>query len=365
MINLRYHIVSLTAVFLAIGIGLTLGSTFLDRATVENLNGQLQRLEDRLGEREQEVEDLRDQVEQFEQRRTALDEQASGLLGGVLESVPVVMISARGADEADVEQTVSSLAVAGADVQGVWWLTDRWALEDEGAITDLAEVLEEDSDDPSRLRRTAITRMGGELRARQLLDTATGDDEPDADEPDADEPTDSTDSTDTTDTTDTTHPIAPPTEGGTGVGTGPPSGELELVDALVEAGFIEFEAVGGGPDGLVFPDGTRTVFGAGSPEVPDDLVLEPLIRRLARASDTPVLGVVGSVMPENGAIADAVAVIREDEVLRAVVPTVDELEHFEGWAAMVLSLDQVTEGVVGHYGLADSASRLLPPMRTP
>ena len=35
MINLRYHIVSITAVFLALGIGLTLGSTFLDRVTVD------------------------------------------------------------------------------------------------------------------------------------------------------------------------------------------------------------------------------------------------------------------------------------------------------------------------------------------
>ena len=31
MINLRYHIVSITAVFLALGIGTALGGTFLDR----------------------------------------------------------------------------------------------------------------------------------------------------------------------------------------------------------------------------------------------------------------------------------------------------------------------------------------------
>jgi hypothetical protein len=38
MINLRYHIVSLTAVFLAIGIGLAFGSSFLDQATVDGIN---------------------------------------------------------------------------------------------------------------------------------------------------------------------------------------------------------------------------------------------------------------------------------------------------------------------------------------
>jgi hypothetical protein len=58
MINLRYHIVSLTAVFLAIGIGLTLGSTFLDRATVDNLQGQLESLETRLQERDEQIDEL-------------------------------------------------------------------------------------------------------------------------------------------------------------------------------------------------------------------------------------------------------------------------------------------------------------------
>jgi hypothetical protein len=33
MINLRYHIVSITAVFLALGIGLAFGAAFIDRAT--------------------------------------------------------------------------------------------------------------------------------------------------------------------------------------------------------------------------------------------------------------------------------------------------------------------------------------------
>src|ERR671918_510521 len=45
MINFRFHIVSLTAVLLALGIGLVLGTTFLDDATVDELKDQLEGLE--------------------------------------------------------------------------------------------------------------------------------------------------------------------------------------------------------------------------------------------------------------------------------------------------------------------------------
>src|SRR5690606_29453864 len=112
------HIVSLTAVFLAIGIGLTLGSTFLDRATVENLNGQLENLETRLGERDERIGVLEDDLTEAEALQSALDEQGAGLLAGRLDDVPVVVIASAGVDQDDVDGAVESLQTAGAAVQG-------------------------------------------------------------------------------------------------------------------------------------------------------------------------------------------------------------------------------------------------------
>ena len=73
----------------------------------------------------------------------------------------------------------------------------------------------------------------------------------------------------------------------------------------------------------------------------------------------------GSALPGDGGVSDLVTMIRQDDRLRELVPTVDQLEHFEGWAAMVLALADVDGGVVGHYGLGDDASRLLPALRAP
>lgn len=45
MINLRYHIISIVAVFLALGIGLALGSTFVDSILVNELEDQVDEFE--------------------------------------------------------------------------------------------------------------------------------------------------------------------------------------------------------------------------------------------------------------------------------------------------------------------------------
>ena len=45
VINLRYHIVSIVAVFLAVRIGLALGSTFVDSVLVSELEDQVDKFE--------------------------------------------------------------------------------------------------------------------------------------------------------------------------------------------------------------------------------------------------------------------------------------------------------------------------------
>lgn len=346
MINLRYHIVSLTAVFLAIGIGLTLGSTFLDRATVDNLNGQLESLEGRLGDRETRIGELEGQVDRFATTQSALDEQGRALLVGRLTDVPVMVLDAQGADEEDVNGALQALAAAGADVQGTLTITDRFRLDDEPTITDLASLIGNESADPSRLRRTVIASLGGELRTRQLLgiqEPAEGDAAPDPAAAPAPDPTG-----------EAADAVAAPQE------TSP---QIALVDELVASGFLSFEAAPGGPDTPMFPAGTRLLIVGGSSTVPDDLVIEPLLERMARATTTPVLGVVSSGLPGDGQVGDAVAVIRENETLRELISTVDSVEHFAGQAAVVLALADIGDGIVGHYGLGEGASQLIPPLQ--
>ena len=377
MINLRYHIVSLTAVFLAIGIGLTLGSTFLDRATVDNLNGQLENLETRLGDREDQINELQAALDDDRSLQGALDDQATGLLAGRLRPVPVVVLSSQGVDEGEIDAAVQALLLAGADVQGRWRLTDRFLLNSEAAVADLAAAIDEQTDDPARLRRTAIATIGRELRIRQEAGVGGGTDGDTGGDTTSttvagDDAETTTTSADTTSSTtlpdagaDQSEGTSTTSEPGVGPEGSTPADTLPVVSALADAGFVSFEPVPGGADGAVFPDGTRLIIVGGSPDVPDDVVLAPLVTRLTLGATDPVPVVVTSAMDGDGDVADIVSVVRDDDRLRTLVATVGNLEHFQNWAALVLALSDLDDKVVGHYGLGEGATRLLPPMQVP
>jgi hypothetical protein len=356
MINLRYHIVSLTAVFLAIGIGLTLGSTFLDRATVENLNGQLESLEARLGDRDTQIERLQSDLEGSEALQSALDEQGAGLLAGRLDPVPVVVLAAQGVDEGDLSGAVESMQLAGADVQGVWWFTERLLLNTPADVADLSAALDETSNDPARLRRLTVDALGGELRAHQELALEITEDEAEADEEGVVDPGAEEGAADAADAE---------TGGLEDVSTAEDleSQDAPLSQALTDAGFITFEAITDGPEAPTLAPGVRLVVVGGSSVVPDDLFVAPLVQQLARGADEPIGTVVTSAMGDDAAVSEVVSVIREDESLRSLVSTVDGLDHFQGWMATVLAVGDLGDGVVGHYGLGEGATSLLPPLR--
>lgn len=358
MINLRYHIVSLTAVFLAIGIGLTLGSTFLDRATVENLNGQLENLEGRLGERDEQIGELQQEVDRTQALQESLDEQGPGLLAGRLDPVPVLLVASQGVDEADVDGVVQSLEVAGAEVQGLWWLSERFLLESEADVDDLAAALGEESSDPARLRRVAVAALGDELRDRQTdeVDPAEPPLDPEgAGTPEAQVPVDPA----------TGQPAATTTSSTTSTVVPGDAADLGDAQALLDAGFLVFQQVGSGPEVPTVPAGVRLVVIGGSPAVPDDVVVQPLLARMTADLEEPATTVVASALGGGDEVSEVVAAIRDDERLRAVVSTVDDLDHFQGWMAIVLAIEDVGEGVIGHYGFGDGASSLLPPLQEP
>ena len=95
MINIRYHIVSITAVFLALGIGVLLGSTFLDRATVNVLDSQISSAEKRIRATNEENDRLNQQVSESRERDASLILVGSeSLVAGELTDLPVLVVAA-------------------------------------------------------------------------------------------------------------------------------------------------------------------------------------------------------------------------------------------------------------------------------
>lgn len=346
MINLRYHIVSITAVFLALGIGLTLGSTFLDRVTVDTLKNQLDTVQKRVDRTETANRSLTDRVDALDERDDALaGELPERLLGGHLDAVPVLVVAARGTDESLVRAAVASLSAAGAQVAGTWWLTDRWALDDADEVSELAAVLEVSTQDADRLRRNGAIRMA------EVLDEAA---QPAPVAPAPDPAADPN--------------VAPEIPAAPAV---PPAGEPVLAARLREAGFIDYEALPGSADGQVLLPGAATryvVVSSTQPEAGPQLFATALLDEVVAGGVAPVVAAQGEVdiatsegpAPEDARRTSFVGPLREGVLTRERLSTVDDLDTAAGLAALVLALEDLAEQRTGHYGVAPGAARLLP-----
>ena len=350
MINLRYHIVSITAVFLALGIGLVFGATFIDRAIVDGVEGNLRAIEEQNDDLRRDNDALQARVAAAAEAEEELREQGlAQLVEGRLEGVPVLVLAVRGVDEDVVRATADAVVAAGAELGGVLWLTERLALDDDGEIADLADTLQLGIDDPSRLRASFARRVGTALAAAAAPVLVPVEPvEPDA--------------------TTTTLPLD-------GV---EPTAEPPLLTALRAAEFLELDPPQEPPAGFaVVPEaGLRVVVISGPGAVVSDAeVLEPLLDELTEDAVPQVGGpvvVAAQRGPDEGAEATEdfdpaaervsfVGPLRTTDGLRERLSTVDDLERFTGLLAVVLALEHGAAGQYGHHGVGEGAQSLLPP----
>lgn len=341
MINFRYHVVSLVAVFLALGIGVIMGSAVIDRAIVDRLEDQQRGLRADIEDVEQTNEELR--AENHELRETAeqlTEEGSQRLLTGTLGDVPVLTIATRGIRSDSFDALLSLLQTSGATSQGTIWLTDRLVLDDDDEVRDLRAALDApESLSVTNLRRLALSTLSITIRAPAAASPTGGDDEEVGDQP------------------------ALPGEA-VDAGAGDVARDSVFV-ALRDAGFVDFDpSEDATTDDLEIAPGTRVVLVSGeSSDVPADLVPIPLAARLverrAGMPDVPVL-----VAEDRSSIEEPdvgfVAILREDDALAGRLSTVDNIGDFAGRLASVLALVDLEAGRVGHFGRGPGAQRLLP-----
>jgi hypothetical protein len=337
MINFRFHIVSLTAVLLALGIGLLLGTTFLNDALEEELRNQLNGLERDLRREGERNDALQAQLDAFEEEAAGLDEQlGERLFAGQLPRVPVLVVAPRGIDDGLVDRVTTALDQADADLAGTWWLTDRLVLDDDNEVTELAETLELGTDDAGTLRDDF---------ARQLSDVLAA-------------------------AADPSNPSGPAgVVDPVGTAQAAPA-EPEVLARLREAGFVEYDVPDGGGDVVRLPaSGLRIVVvsGPGTSLSLGDALMPVLTDLTSGDRPTPVVAVEPSAVPDDQADDEAaeerlVDAIRDDDGLSRSVSTVDDLDRVSGRVATVLALVDAQPGAerVGHYGTEDGA-QLLPP----
>jgi hypothetical protein len=314
VINFRFHLVSLVAVFLALALGVVVGSTVIDKAIVDRLSAQIDSVKKRADEQRAENRTLRDQMKGLE---TFIAQSQPQVVGRRLNQVAVTVVAVRGVPAEDVRGAVDILRQAGALVPGILWIEDTFSAPEPGARTKLVQAMGDSGLATEDLRLVALEALGRRL--------ATG----------------------------------------TGVAAvATPSGaEIDTLVAFNEAGLVSFDRLGGGAVSLdSWPAaGTRMLLVDGSQAHPlPGTVSLPVLRAASAAGGRLALAEVfrpTATVKDRGAVVRGV---RDDAALARVVSTVDDLDNTMGQVALTLAVQELGTGRAGHYGEGPGASSHLP-----
>jgi hypothetical protein len=312
MISFRFHVVSITAVFLAIAIGVVVGTTYVDRAVVDSLENRVDRVSRNLDERKAENDALEAELDQT---RAYAEISADFAVTDRLTGVPVLLLAARGVDEDVAAQTLALARRAGAVVPGITWLEERWSLESDEDRASLATATGiEDQGSSGAVRGAALNALTAALGAAADPAIAKG-----------------------------------------------------VLTALVDGGFLSVDAQDDGAPRL-------DVLAGASPRVllltgtdASDRVTPAAAQMVDRASAAGLPTVAAEAFvqrsdgPERGR---GFARTMEDDVRDRIV-LVDDAELPQGRVAAILALVEVAAGRVGHFGYGADADGIIPAWTTP
>lgn len=300
MIAFRFHLVSIVAIFLALGLGVLTGTTVLNRGIVAGLENQTDRLAAQRSELREALDELSAEADVW--RR--FGEGVSGLLvEGRLEGTEVVLITQEGTDEVAIDSVRRALDAAGAtmirriSIDGKMALTDR---SDRVLLSGIVGGGSADSED--ELLVSAADRLADQLAFGTV--------------------------------------------------------ETDLVEALREAGFLREERSDPEtPPGEVDPDRPVIVAvagGDGTPPLEPASFLVPLVERLV------LDGQRVAASESESSDYPFVALLRDGDVGDRLV-TQDNVDQVPGEVGLVLGIEGLlVEGATGHYGIKDGADGLLP-----
>jgi hypothetical protein len=313
VVSFRFHIVSIIAVFLAIAIGVVVGSTYVDRAIATSLRNRIDTVERRLDATRDEIAGLEEELGRAEDYATT---SADFAVTDRLTDVPVVVFALRGVDSESVAETALLARRGGAIVPGVVWLEPKWQLESDEDRDALATILGGSTGSEEELQQAAWEAAVAEL---------VGGDQP-----------------------------------------GVP-GNGSVLDALVEQGFLTVEPLDDGDPVLSDVAGAdpRLLVVTGGDADP---ALNPLLPRVVGAGvdqEVPTVAAEVYVGSDTEPARGELLTTGLSETARSAIALVDHADLVQGRVAAVLALDALDDGVTGHFGYGSGADAVVPAWSPP
>lgn len=307
MIDFRYHLISLIAVFLALGLGILMGSVVLSEKYV-------QRLERRVEDLAESLDASREEVSVLEERVDGLQEFAREseplLVDDVLAGEEVVAFVLDGTDPAVVDGISDGIEAAGGTLVSTISTTDRFELQDQPERDQLALILGSAAASGAELREEAATQLGDRAAAAAAAGVSER-------------------------------------------AAGPARRLTALLEDLQAEEFVGVST----REEVAVPSGASFVLIGGSTS-------EPPVGSVNLGVDlaTALTGRGRAVLvaAPDGSEWELVSRMREDPA-GVSVATVDHADTVPGRIAAVLGLQMAIDGVYDHYGTDSGATSILPP----
>jgi Copper transport outer membrane protein, MctB len=327
VINFRYHVVSLTAVFLALAVGLVLGSTVLNGPMLDALESRV----DTLGRDNSQLRDYASSLEQqIEGEEDFATEAGPLLLAGQLSVRRIALLVLPGGEEY-ASDVADALELGGATITGTVTLTDKFTHPQyrRGELLRVAtDALPSSVDGNALPANSDGVETSAALLAAVLLDGGSA-------------------------ALSSEAPALPPDDEANAElePTVPDDDRRAVLSSYAALEYLEQEDVTG-PAELVL-----AVAGLPDTESDADERNQAVFTTLRQFADVGPLVVAASDEAGDG---NVVAEVRADPQLSTEVSTVDNVSTPQGQVATGLTVAQQLTGTVGHYGAGGGADGLLP-----
>jgi hypothetical protein len=299
------------AIFLALGLGVVVGTTVINPGLVKNLNNQTDELTQHVRDLQTEKLDLESELDTM----SAFGEQAMPyLVGDKLLGRQVVIVTEEGVDARAIAETRQALDLSGAEILMTLTVRPTMSGETPTAQHELAALLGLSSTTSSDV----LAPEAASSLAQRLATDPGGD------------------------VSGLPDPLGEMLSQGFLISSAPDISDSTLNDIGGRGQVVV--AVGGGTDDELSPASA--------------LFMEPFLIELISA------GVVSGAGESLASNDDFVAELRSSVDDSSVAPlvTVDNVDLPMGASAMVLGLEAaLTDGTGGDYGVKDGTTRLLPP----
>lgn len=139
MIDMRYHVISLVAVFLALGIGILLGTTLVERGLIAEQKSEIASLKRTFQEIKEKNRSLNDRLNAY--ARYA-EETAPRMVTGILEGRSYAVVATDTPDDGTLGKISQGLAAAGGAAPLTITISPSENFEDQATVANLATLFQ-------------------------------------------------------------------------------------------------------------------------------------------------------------------------------------------------------------------------------